>query len=72
MLEGAIKKIVSDKGFGFIGGTSGRNSDVFFHASACENKSFDSLQEGDKVRYELDKNPGPEARGPRATYVGLV
>ncbi len=71
MLEGAVKKIVSDKGFGFIGGTSGRNSDVFFHASVCENKSFDSLQEGDKVRYELSKEPPEPGRGPRASYVGL-
>jgi CspA family cold shock protein len=72
MLEGTIKKIVSDRGFGFIGGKAGRNGDVFFHASAVENKGFDTLKEGDKVQYELDKNSGKDGRGPRASYIQQV
>ncbi len=37
--KGTIKRIVSDKGFGFIADDSGQ--EYFFHQSACQ--SFDSL-----------------------------
>lgn len=50
MATGTIKKIVSDRGFGFIQQEDG--SDLFFHRSAVTGGSFDSLGEGQKVTYE--------------------
>ena len=40
--KGTIKRIVSDKGFGFVADESGQ--EYFFHQSACQ--SFESLREG--------------------------
>lgn len=67
MPTGTIKKLVSDKGFGFIQTESG--ADVFFHHSAVANKGFDNLTEGQKVEYTLDNSGGPKGKGPRATNV---
>lgn len=62
MPTGSIKK-KTDKGFGFI--TVEGSSDVFFHSSACQD-SFDSLQEGDQVQFELGQGPkGPKAENVR-------
>ena len=44
MAEGTIKKLISAKGFGFIGPADG-SDDVFFHSSGIENASFEELQE---------------------------
>jgi len=62
MPHGTIKKIVSDKGFGFIGGERG---DVFFHHSAVEDVEFENLQIGQAVTYEEGTGP----KGPRAENV---
>lgn len=62
MPRGTIKKIVSDKGFGFIGGERG---DVFFHHSAVEGEGFESLRIGQAVTYEEGQGP----KGPRAENV---
>ncbi len=43
MAQGSIKKLVADKGFGFI---SGDGAEYFFHRSAVIEGSFDSLQQG--------------------------
>ena len=48
MPQGTIKKIIADKGFGFIGN---ENKDVFFHRSAVEGGAFEDLREGDTVDY---------------------
>ena len=40
MAEGTIKKLISAKGFGFIGPADG-SDDVFFHSSGIENASFE-------------------------------
>jgi CspA family cold shock protein len=65
MPEGTIKKLVSDKGFGFIEGERG---DVFFHMSSVEGTSFEALSEGQRVEYEVGSGP----KGPRAENVRLV
>jgi CspA family cold shock protein len=62
MPQGTIKKLVSDKGFGFIAGDSG---DLFFHLSALEDSDFEALQVGQTVEYEEGEGP----KGPRATSV---
>ena len=66
MAQGTIKKLITAKGFGFIGTEEG--SDVFFHTSAVENASFEELQEGQSVEFELVDGPkGPRAEGIRVT-----
>lgn len=62
MSQGTIKKLVSDKGFGFIAGDDG---ELFFHHSSVEGGSFETLQEGQAV--EFSKGRGP--KGPRAEAV---
>ena len=67
MLHGTIKKIVADRGFGFI---AGDRQDVFFHHSTVENHEFEALQEGQSVEYEIDAdNRGGGGKGPRASVV---
>lgn len=64
MAQGTIKKIVADKGFGFISGDRG---DVFFHHSALPAGAFDTLREGQSVQYEIEQGQG--GKGPRAINV---
>jgi len=68
MPQGLIKKIVSDRGFGFI---SGDRVDVFFHHSSVEDNKFDELQEGQSVEYEIEQGEQGRGRGkgPRASSV---
>ena len=67
MLQGKVKKIVSDKGFGFI--ESPNSQDVFFHHSTVADGGFDNLAQGQRVEYELDGNGGRGGKGPRASSV---
>ena len=64
MPQGTIKKLVSDKGFGFIE-TEGQKRDMFFHVSSLVDCDFDSLQIGQQVEYEVGAGP----KGPRAENV---
>jgi len=64
MPQGTIKKL-TDKGYGFIEGERG---DIFFHSSALDGASFDSLTEGQQVEYEEGSGP----KGPRAENVKLL
>lgn len=59
MNEGVIKKLVSEKGFGFLS-VAGRQGDLFFHASAVVGgrSGFESLREGDTVRFSEIVNNG--------------
>lgn len=64
MQRGTIKKLVTDKGFGFIAGGE-RGKDLFFHVSALKDVTFESLYEGQDVEYEQEVGP----KGPRASVV---
>jgi CspA family cold shock protein len=66
MPQGQIKKLVSDKGFGFIKDDHG--GEVFFHASGLEGVSFEELSEGQTVEFRTEQGP----KGPRAASVRLV
>ena len=55
MAEGTIKRIVGDRGFGFI--TQADGSEIFFHRSKVAGDAFDSLTEGQKVTYEKAMDP---------------
>jgi len=63
---GTIKRVVRDKGFGFVAAADG--TEYFFHNSACVGVRFDDLHEGQSVTFE--KGQGP--KGPRAENVRAV
>jgi CspA family cold shock protein len=64
MTTGTIKKVVADRGFGFITGEDGK--DYFFHRDGLtESVDFDRLVGGERVTFDIESNP----RGPRATNV---
>ena len=59
--HGTIKRLVSDKGFGFI--AAGDGPEYFFHQSACQQTSFDQLREGQAVTFDVGQLPeGPQRR----------
>jgi cold shock protein len=64
---GTIKKLVRDRGFGFIEEPSGQ--DIFFHASGVQGVPFDELEEGETVEYEAESDT--KGRGQRAVNVRL-
>jgi CspA family cold shock protein len=64
--NGTIKRLVSEKGFGFVQAEDG--TEYFFHQSASTSVRFDELREGQAVTFE--KGQGP--KGPRAENVRLV
>ncbi len=61
--RGKIKKMVRDRGFGFIRGDDGK--EVFFHRSGLNAADYDVLSEGDTVEYVVQEGP----RGARAENV---
>jgi CspA family cold shock protein len=61
--RGKIKKMVRDRGFGFIRGEDGK--EVFFHRSGLNAAEYDGLNEGDAVEYVVQEGP----RGARAENV---
>jgi CspA family cold shock protein len=63
-MNGTIKRLVSEKGFGFVEASDGR--EYFFHQSACDGR-FDQLREGQAVTFETGQGPkGPRAENVRA------
>ena len=68
MAEGTIKT-VTDRGFGFIQPSTGRE-DVFFHRSALEGVTFEQVRQGDRVTYTAENDP--RGKGMRASEVRLV
>lgn len=63
MLEGTVKWFNNKKGWGFIQKDDG--SDVFVHYSAIAGDGFKSLNEGDKVNFEVQNGE----KGPAAANV---
>jgi CspA family cold shock protein len=67
MATGTIKKLVSDRGFGFITASDGK--DYFFHRNELDSSSdFDRLIGGEQVEFEISNSP----KGPQASRVRLV
>ena len=66
MHTGKIKKLVRDRGFGFISDTDGK--EVFFHQTSLVETSFDALNEAQSVEFEVEKSD----KGPRAVNVRVV
>ncbi|HZT96204.1 MAG TPA: cold shock domain-containing protein [Chloroflexota bacterium] len=67
MSTGTIKKLVRDRGFGFIEEPTGQ--DIFFHASGVQGIPFDELEEGEMVEYDAESDT--KGRGQRAVNVRL-
>jgi CspA family cold shock protein len=65
-MNGTIKRLVSDKGFGFI--AAGDGTEYFFHQSAVTGTAFDQLREGQAVTFDV----GHGAKGPRGENVKLA
>ena len=60
-MQGTIKKIVTDKNFGFIS-QEGVEKDVFFHGDKLDGIKFEDLNEGDSVTFDTeDTDKGPAA-----------
>jgi len=66
MHTGKIKKIVSERGFGFISDTDGR--EVFFHQSGLVDAQFSDLSQDTPVEFDIENSP----KGPRAVNVHVV
>src|SRR4051794_18875975 len=63
MTQGTVKWFNAEKGFGFIAREDG--PDVFVHYSEIEGSGFRSLEENQRVEFEV----GQGAKGPQATRV---
>jgi CspA family cold shock protein len=62
-MRGTIKRLIRDRGFGFIRAADGQ--EVFFHRSSLQDLNFDTLREGESVEFEIEQGQ----KGPRAAKV---
>jgi CspA family cold shock protein len=61
---GTIKKVIADRGFGFIAAEDGK--EYFFHRNGLQSSlDFDRLMGGERVTFEIEASP----KGPRANDV---
>jgi cold shock protein len=64
MATGTVKKVVADRGFGFIAAEDGK--EYFFHRGGLDTSlDFDRLQGGERVEFDVEQSP----KGPRAAHV---
>jgi len=66
IMNGTIKT-KTDRGFGFIS-REGEAKDLFFHSNDLDGVTFDELQEGAAVTFEIEQG----AKGPSAKHVKLA
>jgi CspA family cold shock protein len=61
MAQGSVKWFNAEKGFGFIAQDDG-GADVFVHYSAIQSQGYRTLEEGQRVEFEITQGPkGPQA-----------
>ncbi|RBP64432.1 putative cold-shock DNA-binding protein [Alkalibaculum bacchi] len=65
-MNGTVKWFNSDKGYGFITGEDGK--DVFAHFSQINSDGFRTLEEGQKVSFEITQGP----KGPQAENISVL
>ena len=63
MPKGTIRRLISDRGFGFIRPAEG--ADLFFHSSELQGASLASLREGQEVEFEIGKGRDGRAQAVR-------
>lgn len=64
MATGTVKKVVAERGFGFIAAEDGK--EYFFHRDGLDSTlDFDRLVGGERVEFEVEQSP----KGPRAAKV---
>ena len=66
MTQGTVKWFNDAKGYGFITPEDGK--DVFVHHSSIQGEGYKSLQEGQKVEFDIEKGP----KGDQATNVRKI
>ena len=66
MAQGTVKWFNADKGYGFIAVDGGR--DVFVHFSAIQTDGYRTLEEGQRVEFEITQSD----RGPQADAVRIL
>lgn len=65
MATGTVKWFNSEKGYGFITPDGGGDKDVFVHFSAIQGAGYRSLEEGQRVEFEITEG----TKGPQAANV---
>lgn len=65
-MNGTVKWFNGEKGFGFITGEDG--NDVFAHFSQINSDGYKSLEEGQKVSFDVVKGP----KGPQAENITII
>ena len=66
MAQGTVKWFNAEKGYGFIAPEDG-SADVFVHYSSIEGSGFKSLEENQRVEFEIGEGQkGPQAQAVRA------
>ena len=63
MAKGKVKRIIRERGFGFIAAEDGR--EIFFHRNELQDVDFDALMEGDPLEFDVVKGQ----KGPAAANV---
>ncbi|GAA4896732.1 cold-shock protein [Tessaracoccus lubricantis] len=67
MATGTVKWFNGEKGFGFIA-PDDNTEDVFVHFSAIQSKGYRSVEEGEKVEYDVEQGP----KGLQASNVTVI
>jgi CspA family cold shock protein len=68
-MQGTVKFFNAAKGYGFITPDEGEK-DIFVHISAVEQSGLGSLEEGQKITFEVE--PDRKGKGPKAIELKLV
>ena len=63
MSKGTVKRLMRERGFGFISAEDGR--EIFFHRSELQNVDFDKLEQGDQLKFNVTKGD----KGTKATDI---
>ena len=67
MAKGTVRRLITDRGFGFIQTAEGR--ELFFHRNELQGVDYNSLREGQEVEFEVER--GRDGR-PQAVKVRLA
>ena len=66
MSKGIIKRLITDRGYGFI--QTEEKEEIFFHITDLQGVAFSSLTEGQQVEFEITTT----SRGPKAVSIRLA